>query len=270
LRSINDRTKNDCNSNLTGKTVFLDIDGTLITDTEGPFDDDIKAIEKAWQRGVKIFLCTGRSLIQIAKVFLDASWVDGIVAAGGAHVILGGKTLYHNWVPINLLCDISAMFISTGRRCNFRADKFTYIVNPDSTRNSDSSKIHITAKDDFTQKYSNARVSMLTVDHSMQVNERDFLLKDFDMYMQIPHIDFFIKGEGKAKGMQMILDTLSMDRKDSIAIGDSLNDMDIICKSGTGIAVGNACNELKAQASWISATVGEGAVVKALEYLGFC
>jgi len=262
--------KSHSTGRLTGKTVFIDIDGTLTTDTEGPFDDDITAIEKAWQQGVKVFLCTGRSLIQIAKVFLEAPWIEGIVAAGGAHVILGEKTLYHNWVPIPLLCDISALFLSTGTRCNFRADKFTYIVNPNKNIRSDSEKQQITLKDDFLQKYSDARVSMLTVDHSMQENERDCLLKDFDMYMQIPHIDFFIKGEGKANGMQMILDALSMDRKDSAAIGDSLNDMDIISCSGTGIAVGNACKELKEQASWISAPVGEGAVVKALEYLGFC
>ena len=270
MRSINDRTKSHSTRRLTGKTVFLDIDGTLVNDTEGPFNDDIAAIEKAWQSGVKIFLCTGRSLIQIAKVFLDASWVEGIVAAGGAHIILGGETLYHNWIPIPLLCDISALFLSTGRRSNFRGDKFTYIVNPDNTRYSDNRKIQITAKHDFAQKHSNARVSMLTVDLSMEENERDFLLKNFDIYPQIPHFDFFIKGEGKAKGMQMILDALSMDRKDSAAIGDSFNDMDIISHSGTGIAVGNACNELKAQADWISAPVGEGAIVKALEYLGFC
>jgi len=127
-----------------------------------------------------------------------------------------------------------------------------------------------TSASDFAGKYADAKVSMLTVDHSIGNEERAFLEKHFDIYPQIPHLDCFIKGEGKAKGMNLILDTLGLEKKYSIAIGDSSNDMDIIQCAGTGIAVGNACEELKEKASWISAPVGEGAVVKALEYLGLC
>ena len=249
-------------------SVFLDIDGTLITDADGPFKDDLAAIDKAWQRGAKFFLSTGRSLIQIYKVFLEAHWLGGIVAAGGSHVIAGGKPLYHNWIPIPVLCEISAVFLAADKNCSFRGDKQIYAVNPDSSR--PSVKLPVKQPDDFKKKYSDAKVSMLTVDLTMGEKERSFLENYFDIYPQIPHFDCFIKGEGKAKGMKIILDHFALDRKYSIAIGDSANDLDIINYAGTCIAVGNACEELKAKASWISAPVGEGGVVKALEYLGLC
>ena len=250
-------------------SVFIDIDGTLISeDNSGPFKDDISGIEKARQRGAKIFLSTGRSLAQIPKQLADASWKDGVVAAGGAHVILGEKTIYHNWAPISVLCEVAGLFLETGKKCGFRGDNHTYVVN----RNAgiDSGKLPVMSAADFSQKYVDARVSMLTVDHSIGNKERALLEKYFDIYIQIPHLDCFIKGEGKAKGMKLVLDTLALDRENSIAIGDSSNDMDIIEYAGTGIAVGNACNELKEKASWISSPVGEGAVVKALEHCGLC
>ncbi|MCL1929272.1 MAG: HAD-IIB family hydrolase [Treponema sp.] len=246
-------------------SVFLDIDGTLISgDSSGPFNDDIAGIEKAWKKGTKFFLCTGRSLIQIPKTLENVVWKDGVVAAGGAHVILAGKNIYHNWIPVPLLCEVAGLLLAKNKKCGFRGDKYSYAVNQSGNR------LHITSASDFAGKYADAKVSMLTVDHSIGNEERAFLEKHFDIYPQIPHLDCFIKGEGKAKGMNLILDTLGLEKKYSIAIGDSSNDMDIIQCAGTGIAVGNACEELKEKASWISAPVGEGAVVKALEYLGLC
>lgn len=250
---------------MANRTVFLDIDGTLTSvEGEGPFADDIAGIEKSCQRGIKFFLCTGRSLANIPPELAEASWVEGIVAAGGAHVILKGKTLCHNWVPVPVLCEIADLFLAKGKRCSFRGDKLIFAVNQN------GNKVVIQSGDDFVKKYPDARVSMLVADLTMGNEERTLLEQYFDIYPQEIHFDCFIKGNGKAKGMQLILDRLSLDRKDSVAIGDSANDLDIFSCAGKSIAVGNACDELKAKASWISAPAGEGGVVKALEYLGFC
>jgi Cof subfamily protein (haloacid dehalogenase superfamily) len=245
-------------------SVFLDIDGTLITDKGGPFDDDIAGIERARQRGTKFFLCTGRSMVQIDRVLGKTPWKDGIVAAGGAHTVLGEETLYHNWIPVPVLCEVAFLFLTKGKTCSFRGDKNTYAVNKN------GSSIPITSADDFAVKYADAKVSMLTVDLSMGDQERAYLEKYFDMYPQVPHFDCFIKGEGKAKGAQLILERLGLDRKKCVAIGDSTNDLDILEFAGTGIAVGNACDALKEKADWISTKAGEGAIVNALKYLGLC
>ena len=249
-------------------SVFLDIDDTLISmEKGGPFPDDMAGIMYAWQRGTKFFICTGRSLVQIHPVLMQAPWRDGIVAAGGAHVIVGDKPIYHNWIPVPVLCETAGIFLEAGLECNFRADKNIYSVNQ---QNQNEEKLPITSKNDFMEKYPDAKVSMLTVDLKIGKKERSFLEQYFDIYPQIPHFDCFIKGEGKAKGMKMILDKLGLDARYSVAIGDSANDIDIFEAAGTGIAVGNACRELKEKASWISAPVGEGAIVRALEHLGLC
>ncbi|MDR1617823.1 MAG: HAD hydrolase family protein [Treponema sp.] len=39
----------------------------------------------------------------------------------------------------------------------------------------------------------------------------------------------------------------------------------MIGRAGTGIAMGNACDELKERATWITAPCGKGRVARALE-----
>ena len=62
----------------------------------------------------------------------------------------------------------------------------------------------------------------------------------------------------------MALEALGIPRENSIAIGDSRNDIDIIAAAGLGIAMGNACEELKALAGAITGDCGKGGVGQAL------
>jgi hydroxymethylpyrimidine pyrophosphatase-like HAD family hydrolase len=241
--------------------VFLDIDGTIITSESGPFRDDIGGIESARDAGHRFFICTGRGFGHIPAELREAPWVDGIVAGGGVHVVLDGKILYQKSAPVEALCEISALFLANGKRCTFQGEKATYCINR-------SDYVRITGKDDFAATYPDANISMMTVDKTIDEETRSFLETFFDIYPQIPHYDCFIKGETKSKGMQILLDTAGIRREDSVAIGDSANDLDMIRYAGIGIAVGNACGELKAAADWISAPCGEGGIVRALEHLG--
>jgi hydroxymethylpyrimidine pyrophosphatase-like HAD family hydrolase len=251
---------------ITQRAVFLDIDETLYSYLGGgPFDDDLEGIKKARLRGHRFFLCTGRSAANIPEAVREAAFYDGLVAGGGAHVVLEGKTLYHKWLPVPALREICGLFLESGKQCTLRGDKAVFGVNREG-----GGRVPILDRDAFSEKYGDVHISMITADNTISPEQKAFLERYFDLYPQPPHYDCFIKGEGKAKGMRVILDALGIDRKDSVAIGDSSNDVDIVRYAGTGIAVGNACGELKALASWISAPCGEGAVVRALEHLGLC
>jgi hydroxymethylpyrimidine pyrophosphatase-like HAD family hydrolase len=246
------------------RAIFLDIDDTIYSKVlGGPFEDDLSGIARARGLGHRFFLCSGRSAANIPPGLKKAAFYDGIVAGGGAHVVLGGKTLYQKWLETSLLSQITEMFLASGKKITFRGDREVYAANR-------SDKVPIRNGDDFIRKYPDAHICMITVDKTINPEQKAFLESYFDMYPQPPHYDCFIKGECKSKGMQVILDALGLDRKYSVAIGDSSNDVDGITYAGTGIAVGNACEELKVLASWVSAPCGEGAVVRALEYLGLC
>lgn len=245
------------------KAVFLDIDGTLITRSEGPFDEDLREIEKARNRGHRIFLNTGRSFANIASVFRGAPWVDGIVAGAGTHVLLadkngGFKTIYHTWIPQELLPLICELYLRIGKWCFFEGETELYEI----IREQGNQMIR--KEDDFVTRFPGTLITKITMEGNAGSEERALLEPHFALYSQGRYSEGIIKGESKSKGMGIILKAVGLSREDAIAIGDSVNDMDMIRFAQIGVAMGNACAELKAIAAALTDDVEHGGVAKAL------
>jgi len=59
-----------------------------------------------------------------------------------------------------------------------------------------------------------------------------------------------------------------MDVADTIAFGDGPNDLDMIAYAGVGVAMGNAREELKKIADFVTKPVNEGGIAYAMQKLG--
>ncbi|MDR0876469.1 MAG: Cof-type HAD-IIB family hydrolase [Treponema sp.] len=255
------------------KAVFLDIDGTLVTQGRGPFDDDIAQIEAARKQGHTFFLNTGRALANIPEEFQKAPWVDGIVAGGGAQVLLkekngGLKTIYHKWVPENILIAASAFYLAISKWCVFEGETALYAINLDGTgiKLNGVELLPIRSKNDFSGPYKGTFISKLTMDGIITKKEQALLGDYFYLYPQRGYFEGIIKGESKSKGMGIILEAAGIMRENSIAVGDSANDIDMIRFAGTGVAMGNACDELKTLAAFVTGGCGKGGVAQAIRH----
>jgi hydroxymethylpyrimidine pyrophosphatase-like HAD family hydrolase len=78
--------------------VFIDVDGTLVNDRGMVPDSARLAVQQAPANGHRIFLCTGRSTSQLWQEIVDVGF-DGIIAAVGGYIELGGQVLAHRCVP---------------------------------------------------------------------------------------------------------------------------------------------------------------------------
>ena len=68
------------------------------------------------------------------------------------------------------------------------------------------------------------------------------------------------KVDNKATAIKQVIDYLEIDKKDTIAFGDSMNDYEMINFVECGIAMGNACKELKEVASRVCRSVDEDGI----------
>ena len=73
------------------------------------------------------------------------------------------------------------------------------------------------------------------------------------------------KSCGKDKGIEKVIEILGIKRENTVAIGDSMNDYQMISYAGVGIAVENAEEKLKEIADMITDDCDRGGVGKALE-----
>lgn len=85
------------------------------------------------------------------------------------------------------------------------------------------------------------------------------------------HLDLYngeisIKGITKATGLKQITSYLNIPIEDTIAIGDSLNDLDILQEAGLSICMGNGADECKKTADFVTKDISDDGLAYALKH----
>ena len=76
------------------------------------------------------------------------------------------------------------------------------------------------------------------------------------------------KGFSKASAMNFVADALKIPMNRTVAIGDSSNDIPMISRAAIGIAMGNATEDVKEIADYVTTDVDSDGIWNALKWLG--
>ena len=79
-------------------------------------------------------------------------------------------------------------------------------------------------------------------------------------------MDINLRGIDKSVGARKVMEYYGLTMQEAMAFGDGGNDLPLIRDVAVGVAMGNACEELKAEADYITSSVDEDGVSRALEY----
>ena len=74
------------------------------------------------------------------------------------------------------------------------------------------------------------------------------------------------KNTSKASGIQWMMDQFKIAPEDIYAVGDSINDLDMISFVQHGIAMGNGKDIIKKKAEFVTADLWEDGIYKAMEH----
>jgi hydroxymethylpyrimidine pyrophosphatase-like HAD family hydrolase len=77
--------------------------------------------------------------------------------------------------------------------------------------------------------------------------------------------EVFLHGVSKRAGLETVAERLRVPREEAMAIGDHINDIEMIAWAGFGVAMGNAIPEVRSIADWVTAPVAEDGVALAIE-----
>lgn len=242
------------------RVVFIDIDGTLLP-AGGPVSEFDKAALRALRaQGDKVFLNTGRSYAYIPEDIRRADYFDGIIAGGGAYIRMDGKTLYSATIPEPILSMVCRLYLSNGKWCKFEGVDDNYAIYSD-----DRACKPVESEDDFKNRYAGVQVSKITMQGEVSEEERKVLHSFFYLYRHADYSEGFIRGESKTTGIELVLKTLGIDKKQTVGIGDSINDAEMLINTEFGIAMGNACPEVRQIADVITDDCYHSGVGRAIE-----
>ena len=80
--------------------------------------------------------------------------------------------------------------------------------------------------------------------------------------------DVTVRGVDKATGMAEFAAHFGFANGETMAFGDGGNDVAMLRAAGAGVAMGNACDEALAAADYVTASVDDDGIRRALEHFG--
>lgn len=273
------------------KLIFLDIDGTLIASMAPPSGLARKAVQGARAKGHGVFLCTGRNMPIIGADILELGF-DGIISSAGAHVEVGGQVLYDSLLPEETVQECLAVFHANGIFCRIEDDKGIYTdpqmeallkearadpANSELIRMQREIEAGILIRP-YDQYPGGGAYKLCFTSTSLEAVERaKSSLEDRFEFVVHPYGDstacfngeIIPRGIDKGSAIRLVCRHLGMEPGDAVAFGDSMNDSEMIRCAGTGIAMGNACRELKDMADIVCGSVEEDGLYYEFENLGF-
>lgn len=254
------------------KILFIDIDGTLMCpERKYLTPKSIFLLKKLQEKGVLVVATTGRGFAAIRPQVLGGIIPDYSVCFNGACVLDGeGNILYGHPMSeeqMDILCRLAEKNnLSLG--FSFLDGYYTYYrdalfrefyrqTNGDMECLLDGTD-HLRHGKDMPY----CGWGMVPLDIAEEFNRRGYGLHMVP-FKEISH-DICQSGMNKATGAGLLIESLGVSWKDTIAIGDGENDCELLRSAGVGIAMGNAVEKARAAADYITGDVKEDGAAEAI------
>lgn len=255
---------------MTAKTIFFDIDGTIYDEDKQIPLSTREAIAELKRRGHNVAIATGRAPYMFEDLRKELE-IDSYVSLNGQYVVFEGKVVYSNALDTELLKELTLF-----------AEKHDHPVG---YIDAVDMKVNV-AEHDFI------RTSIGTLKLAFPTHDAEYFLQNpiyqalvfcqqesQDMYAEAyPAFNFVrwhplcmdvLPGNGsKAEGIAEMMKALGVNKEDIYAFGDGLNDLEMLSFVGHGIAMGNAEEEAKAAARYITKHVSEDGILEGLKMVG--
>ena len=257
------------------KAIFFDVDGTLVSFQQKFLSDRLLAdLPALRERGIKLFISSGRAMQDLKNTgMLRGAEFDGYVTLNGQFCCDGAGVPYRDR-PIDLEDLRGAYRVLTDNP----AIPSILESNGDSWLTQINDRVRDVYAFLHTELYPVCPLEWLLEKRIYQFvplvgagEERLFL----DVMPGCKHtrwhpkgIDILPRDGGKDVGVQMTMERYGFAPDEVMAFGDGENDLPMLKVAGTAVSMGNGEAEVKAMADYITDTVENDGISKALRHFG--
>jgi Cof subfamily protein (haloacid dehalogenase superfamily) len=253
--------------------LFFDIDGTLVSfKTHEIPPSTILALTQAKANGHKVFIATGRPPLIITNLGAIEHLIDGYVTINGALCYVGEKTVCCKDIPL----EAAKLVVDDAKEKNYGlimvGDRDVAVLDPQGEVN------QIFRQEIAVENLDKAKpVEVVLQQRILQLTA--FFTEDYEQELmaRIPSCtsgrwhptftDITAVGADKGEGLLAMTAHLGLDPQSTMAFGDGGNDTSMIIQAGIGVAMGNAIDELKQQADYVTTSVDDDGILNALRHL---
>lgn len=266
------------------KLIALDLDGTTL-DSKGKLAERTrKALEAAIRKGVVLIIATGRAYSALPEEIFQIEGIKYVLTSNGASVmdIVENQMIYSNCIDGSALEAAVAVL----REYDYMMEIFVagrayvekHIYNQVSTMNfTEKHKQYVLKTREpvedllafallHKELVENINVIFENQDDRSKMREILSRLENVTLTTSFDHnLELGGAKTSKAEAIRMLCQRLGITEDQVMACGDSPNDIAMLMASGFPVAVGNAKDEVKAIAKYITKTNDEEGVAFAIE-----
>lgn len=266
------------------RLIAFDLDGTFLDDGKHIPPDNLRAITDAAEKGIYIVPTTGRLYRGIPKEIADLPFVRYCILINGAKVYDAAEDTVISRAELSKETALALMDHACEIGCFYDAyiddmgymdrDMYEHLddIVPDtayvrymrSIRTPiDSLKDYIRSREGTVQK-----VQYFFGDPAERLRQLELMPELFPQVKSSSSIasNMELNAVDAHKGFALreLCSHLGISTSEAIAFGDGLNDLEMICEAGMGVAMSNAEEKVLAAASRITCSNNEAGVAKAI------
>lgn len=263
------------------KAVFIDMDGTLLKSDHTVSQATKQAIHQLQQKGILVVLISARPLHGILPISTQVVTGDmPVVSLNGGYIFHNNDIIYQAAVSIPDTITVHEELKSYTQLSSMYYSQMEWFAEIENDRIKKEQKItpvkikiqpfHQTLQQWEAQKTGPNKILIAGDKHLILAIEKKLIdlhqgklniFKSQASYLEVMSLE-----ASKANAIQFLISKYGIDKKEIIAIGDNYNDKGMIEFAGRGIAMGNAPDEIKLVADYVTDTNNNDGVAKALHH----
>ena len=255
------------------KYFFFDIDGTLTNANPGGIilPSTLRTLAKLRENGHFVSIATGRAQY-MALPFTQEAGISNMVTNGGNGLTIDNEVIYIHPLPKEEALIIIDECIATNRGFCIAVDNTPnyYSHNDLFERIGGWGAMNAKVTVDETIDY-HALPEIHKIFIALRPEEEQELtsIHNHLLYFRYHPEHIIIEPEDKFAGIQAMMEYLNAPLEDVVVFGDAKNDLGMVSKAATSIAMGNAIPELKELATFVTKGCNEDGIEFACQHFNW-
>ncbi len=284
------------------KLITIDIDGTLLNSYGEVTDRNKQAIQKALDKNIDVVLTSGRMPKAILPIASEINSNKYLISGNGAAIydIKNDKIIYNNYMTkkkvleIIDICEKNSMFYNIYTNNSILTKTLNYNIlyyHNENKKNPEDKRIKINVINDlreYVKNYEGNDFLKFTICDNDRMVFKSIInklktIRDIDV-LEVSHMskkiikhgteDFEIsyfyteisnKNVNKWSAIEELMKILNITKEEVLAIGDNINDKEMIENAGVGVVTGNSSPVMRQIADEVVASNNESGVAQAIE-----
>lgn len=258
--------------------MIIDCDRTLLNDNGLVTERTKNTVRDAIRGGVKTVFASGRAFGGIEKIVEtigEKDLFEYFVCFNGGMIVrvTDRKIISENCLTVDdviriadsICCNPSSYYVFTSNRLICNGD------NPYAVIEATKNRMGVT-QGDARQLSEDEKVFKMVLAGEKEWLDKaetrlpEALRRQYNVTRSEPNnLEFMPLRSSKGYALMMLTDMLNIRIQDTISFGDSENDSSMLEMAGMGVAMGNACEKLKAIADDVTDTNNNDGLAKAIE-----